>query len=607
MERTEGEKICGVCLAEDTRDLVEPVTTPCGHLLCWPCLYRAVQSSRKKECPVCKAHVESVMPLYILGQPRRLGLTDVPSRPVQGADPFSSLNFTEPPPRRSGRARAPSSRLIDYDTSSNTGNSALPRSRSHNPSLPDGPELTNANEGNTVSGLIDSQQSAEGEDFIADFSDDEDLEERARQEFEAENAEHLRLPGITPPTPRFMIRQPVPGADGQMIHLDIVVSEVENQMITNQCKINDLNWMQVARNIRQSYPRSFPGSDGTTLKDTKSVARISKNSIRKAIKKFKKKCEVMNRTGNSGPPDSPLDVILRSIITLDESVPGNSRRLAPRGRLGTRPVMLDPQPIVSASNSHRVASAEERDAAASILNLDLPRTGSYRQQRRSLASQGQELRENSLAEQQSRRNRSSTTELRATGASVMAGAATNALTLGSERKTVEMIVLNNMEIRRDERERDREERRILAEKEKEEREARAKIEREEREYKAKLEREERDVKDRRERDERETRDILLFGYLGINKIKKRQIKVQAVSDSFGSQQLAVKLNLTSLSELIKDLNGYMCEEAEGIVLQEAGEKVIVTSVESIVEKGCESFSVSKLEKRGKVYFSLAEA
>ena len=27
----------------------------------------------------------------------------------------------------------------------------------------------------------------------ADFSDDEDLEERARQEFEAENAEHLRL------------------------------------------------------------------------------------------------------------------------------------------------------------------------------------------------------------------------------------------------------------------------------------------------------------------------------------------------------------------------------------------------------------------------------
>lgn len=114
-----------------------------------------------------------------------------------------------------------------------------------------------------------------------------------------------------------------------------------------------------------------------------------------------------------------------------------------------------------------------------------------------------------------------------------------------------MIVLNNMEIRRDEREKEREERRILAEKEKEEREAKAKMEKEEREVKAKLEREERDLKDRREREERETRDMLLFGYLGINKNKKRQIKVQAVPDSSGSQQLPVKLNLTSLSELMK--------------------------------------------------------
>lgn len=51
----------------------------------------------------------------------------------------------------------------------------------------------------------------------------------------------------------------------------------------------------------------------------------------------------------------------------------------------------------------------------------------------------------------------------------------------------------------------------------------------------------------------------------------------------------------------------MCEEAEGIALQEAGEKVIVTSVESIVERGCESYTVAKFEKRGKVYFCLAEA
>ena len=79
----------------------------------------------------------------------------------------------------------------------------------------------------------------------------------------------------------------------------------------------------------------------------------------------------MNRTGNSGPPDSSLERTLRSestllsadtvsninlfrsIISLDESVPGSSRRLAPRGRMVTRPVMLDPQPIISAANSRR--------------------------------------------------------------------------------------------------------------------------------------------------------------------------------------------------------------------------------------------------------------
>lgn len=43
---------------------------------------------------------------------------------------------------------------------------------------------------------------------------------------------NFRLPAATPSS-RFTIKQPVPGADGQ-IHLDIVVTEVENQMVTSQ-------------------------------------------------------------------------------------------------------------------------------------------------------------------------------------------------------------------------------------------------------------------------------------------------------------------------------------------------------------------------------------
>ena len=52
---------CNVCF-EAAR---EPVVTLCGHLYCWPCLYRWLASGHTS-CPVCKAGVtrEAVIPLY---------------------------------------------------------------------------------------------------------------------------------------------------------------------------------------------------------------------------------------------------------------------------------------------------------------------------------------------------------------------------------------------------------------------------------------------------------------------------------------------------------------------------------------------------------------
>ncbi|CAJ2673020.1 unnamed protein product [Trifolium pratense] len=57
---------CNICL-----DLAkDPVVTCCGHLFCWPCLYRwlNLRSSRTriKECPVCKGEVtdKDVIPIY---------------------------------------------------------------------------------------------------------------------------------------------------------------------------------------------------------------------------------------------------------------------------------------------------------------------------------------------------------------------------------------------------------------------------------------------------------------------------------------------------------------------------------------------------------------
>ncbi|KAK8517596.1 hypothetical protein V6N13_127760 [Hibiscus sabdariffa] len=92
-----GDFECNICfeLAQD------PIVTLCGHLFCWPCLYRWLHHhSRCQECPVCKALVqeEKLVPLYGRGKnqtdPRSksyLGM-EIPNRPA-GQRPA-----TAPPP-----------------------------------------------------------------------------------------------------------------------------------------------------------------------------------------------------------------------------------------------------------------------------------------------------------------------------------------------------------------------------------------------------------------------------------------------------------------------------------------------------------------------------
>lgn len=60
---------CNICL-----DLAhDPVVTLCGHLYCWPCIYKWLQveissldDPNPKKCPVCKANISyaSLVPLY---------------------------------------------------------------------------------------------------------------------------------------------------------------------------------------------------------------------------------------------------------------------------------------------------------------------------------------------------------------------------------------------------------------------------------------------------------------------------------------------------------------------------------------------------------------
>ncbi|XP_068657180.1 uncharacterized protein [Aristolochia californica] len=78
---------CNICfeLAQD------PIVTLCGHLFCWPCLYKWLHvHARVQECPVCKAIVqeEKLVPLYGRGKnstdPRSKSIpgVNIPNRPA---------------------------------------------------------------------------------------------------------------------------------------------------------------------------------------------------------------------------------------------------------------------------------------------------------------------------------------------------------------------------------------------------------------------------------------------------------------------------------------------------------------------------------------------
>ncbi|KAG9150393.1 hypothetical protein Leryth_014569 [Lithospermum erythrorhizon] len=78
---------CNICfeLAQD------PIITLCGHLYCWPCLYKWLHGhSRVSECPVCKAVIEEekLVPLYGRGKgstdprPKSIPGVEIPHRPT---------------------------------------------------------------------------------------------------------------------------------------------------------------------------------------------------------------------------------------------------------------------------------------------------------------------------------------------------------------------------------------------------------------------------------------------------------------------------------------------------------------------------------------------
>ncbi|OMO76421.1 Zinc finger, RING/FYVE/PHD-type [Corchorus capsularis] len=72
-EDLNGSFACNICL----EFAHEPIVTLCGHLYCWPCIYKwlhvqsaSLESDEHPQCPVCKADIShtTMVPLYGRGK-----------------------------------------------------------------------------------------------------------------------------------------------------------------------------------------------------------------------------------------------------------------------------------------------------------------------------------------------------------------------------------------------------------------------------------------------------------------------------------------------------------------------------------------------------------
>jgi hypothetical protein len=97
---------CNICFEVAT----EPVVTLCGHMYCWPCLYRWLAPPLgRTHCPVCKGLVDAtkVIPLYGRRDQPSAQLTSSPCKPPDAAAAASSPDDGHLPPHERGLEPVP--------------------------------------------------------------------------------------------------------------------------------------------------------------------------------------------------------------------------------------------------------------------------------------------------------------------------------------------------------------------------------------------------------------------------------------------------------------------------------------------------------------------
>ena len=138
---TSGTFECNICLDQAS----DPVVTHCGHLYCWPCVYRWMRLNESPVCPICKSDIsqEKMVPIYGRGGPqvdprcaaRFFAAVPAPPAPARSADARlrsarrsrelpEAEEIPERPHSQSPRHRRHSGRTRDQDSPVNGGGGA---------------------------------------------------------------------------------------------------------------------------------------------------------------------------------------------------------------------------------------------------------------------------------------------------------------------------------------------------------------------------------------------------------------------------------------------------------------------------------------------------
>ncbi|KAK4769894.1 hypothetical protein SAY87_030426 [Trapa incisa] len=169
---------CNICL--DT--VKDPVVTFCGHLYCWPCIYRWLEVQRaassetpeealpqSQQCPVCKANVSTstLVPLYGRGRAASAHSGSKPSKSKEHAKHLGGIVIPRRPPACSFDSPRTPSRA---GTPPYNDSTAYYSSQPHHGGAYGGPASPTEIFGGTAAGIIDPLVAMIGEMGLARVS-----------------------------------------------------------------------------------------------------------------------------------------------------------------------------------------------------------------------------------------------------------------------------------------------------------------------------------------------------------------------------------------------------------------------------------------------------